>query len=981
MVLKKQDDLELSILHFTEAIYLPLPWGPSPQITSLIFYSLALAIFLRAKEYGQPRDVTCCTMYLRHLRRQRTEECFELPIPVTETLVSALAVQVEFELGDVDQVIEEMADLCGELLDSHISTPSRAGPITAFAGAIGGHFDVLFGGRIPSEKVIRCLRNATMRFPDLHDVAIALAKSLLIRFNRTPSDDYYKEGMATLDKVITFHVPGIRERPYREMALDFAALFSKVHFEAYGKPEHLEEAIYRSRAALDGMTLDNPDRPLITANLAYLQGFRFDNSSSTANVQHTQSVARLPSELENVPSFQDLTASLHELNDISLSEETRFGKHFEALEHINHLTDIAEIEDGIKYCLQLLVSYPHSQLGPHALSALGSLLFRAFKCTNEIGYLDRAISVSRSCMNIAPSQRTSLISFIPLLSTRLVLLRRKEDLDELMQTFSKAAKLEQSGSLSRSPLSFRWASIARAFGHPSVLAAYDSAMASMQATLTFSPTLDTQHSRLSARIGDLTALPMDFTSYLIHTNRIKQAIETLERGRALLWSEIRSLRTSIDQIRSVDCHLAEEFAAVNKDLDTLTLAFSPNVSVGGGDSDVEGMDPFGHLVMQQQKLLNDREKLISQIQALPGCETFLKSPSFDTLRSAASHGPIVIINHCQWRSDIIILLNDSPPSVISTSDDFYGRANNLQHRLLEERRKGLESGKYEEALCSVLEELYELVGQPVIKRLNELNIPEQSRVWWCPTSVFCSLPLHAMGPIPSDVGPPRYFLDLYIPSYIPSLSALIESRKSGLKTFSKPSILLVSQPDEKMPQALKEMKAVQAVDTQVTTLFSAKATPTAVLERLRDHPFAHIVCHGILEPGKPFEASFKLHRGKRLHLLDIVRSRLPDAEFAFLSACHTAELTDESVADEVLHLAAAMQFCGFRSVVGTMWAMADADGRDLARSFYESVFSGETQGVRYHERTAQALRDAVVKLRRKGGMTLERWVNYVHHGA
>jgi CHAT domain-containing protein len=141
------------------------------------------------------------------------------------------------------------------------------------------------------------------------------------------------------------------------------------------------------------------------------------------------------------------------------------------------------------------------------------------------------------------------------------------------------------------------------------------------------------------------------------------------------------------------------------------------------------------------------------------------------------------------------------------------------------------------------------------------------------------------------------------------------------------------------------------------------------------------VCHGILEPGKPFDASYKLYRGKRLSLLDIVRSQLPNAEFAFLSACHTAELTDKSIADEVLHLAAAMQFCGFRSVVGMMWAMADADGRDLARDFYRSVFSEETQGARYYERTAEALRDAVKKLRRKGGITLERWVNFVHYGA
>ena len=184
-----------------------------------------------------------------------------------------------------------------------------------------------------------------------------------------------------------------------------------------------------------------------------------------------------------------------------------------------------------------------------------------------------------------------------------------------------------------------------------------------------------------------------------------------------------------------------------------------------------------------------------------------------------------------------------------------------------------------------------------------------------------------------------------------------------------------------MLEAPKEMRAVQALDTQVTTLFLREATPTAVLSRLRDHQFAHIVCHGILEPGKPFEASFKLHKGKRLRLLAIIRSQLPDAEFAFLSSCHTAELTEKSIADEALHLAAAMQCCGFRSVVGTMWAMADIDGPDLARHFYESVFSDEAQGGRYYERTAGALREAVFHLRRKGGITLERWVNFVHYGA
>jgi CHAT domain-containing protein len=233
------------------------------------------------------------------------------------------------------------------------------------------------------------------------------------------------------------------------------------------------------------------------------------------------------------------------------------------------------------------------------------------------------------------------------------------------------------------------------------------------------------------------------------------------------------------------------------------------------------------------------------------------------------------------------------------------------------------------------------------------------------------------------MGPPRYFLDLYIPSYTPSLSALVDSHKTNSQTFEKPSMLLVLQPDASMIRALEEMKAVQRACSRATTLLGATATPSVVLDRLQDHRFVHIVCHGSLEPGKPFNSSFKLYQDKRLSLIDIVRSQLPNAEFAFLAACHTAELTDESPVDEALHLAAAMQYCGFRSVVWTMWAMADTDGPDLAEKFYRSVFSGGKEGVYYHERTAEALRDAVVKLRKKkrGAMSLERWVNYVHYGA
>ena len=91
-------------------------------------------------------------------------------------------------------------------------------------------------------------------------------------------------------------------------------------------------------------------------------------------------------------------------------------------------------------------------------------------------------------------------------------------------------------------------------------------------------------------------------------------------------------------------------------------------------------------------------------------------------------------------------------------------------------------------------------------------------------------------------------------------------------------------------------------------------------------------------------------------------------------------MTEGSAVDEGLHLAAAVQYCGFRSVVGTMWAMLDEDGRDLAKNFYKALFAN-SRGTPYHERSAKALRFAVKKLREKRRITLERWVNFVHYGA
>ena len=70
------------------------------------------------------------------------------------------------------------------------------------------------------------------------------------------------------------------------------------------------------------------------------------------------------------------------------------------------------------------------------------------------------------------------------------------------------------------------------------------------------------------------------------------------------------------------------------------------------------------------------------------------------------------------------------------------------------------------------------------------------------------------------------------------------------------------------------------------------------------HHIAHMACHGVSQTGTPPSASFRRRDDNHLTILDVVRTRLPAAEFvmALFFVCHTAELTDGSIANEALHL-------------------------------------------------------------------------------
>jgi CHAT domain-containing protein len=167
-----------------------------------------------------------------------------------------------------------------------------------------------------------------------------------------------------------------------------------------------------------------------------------------------------------------------------------------------------------------------------------------------------------------------------------------------------------------------------------------------------------------------------------------------------------------------------------------------------------------------------------------------------------------------------------------------------------------------------------------------------------------------------------------VSSYIPSLSALTKARKDWKPTIREDiSGLLVSEssPGRGYAPILNvdaETRAVLDSCAGTGARFVSGAdeawTVSAIISALEkgDVNILHMACHGVQSP-RPLESSFVLKDGN-LAIQDLMRLDLRRAAFAFLSACQTAQ-GDQSHPDQAVHLAASMLFCGFRSVIGTMW--------------------------------------------------------------
>ncbi|KAH7153450.1 CHAT domain-containing protein [Dactylonectria macrodidyma] len=410
----------------------------------------------------------------------------------------------------------------------------------------------------------------------------------------------------------------------------------------------------------------------------------------------------------------------------------------------------------------------------------------------------------------------------------------------------------------------------------------------------------------------------------------------------------------IQDLREAHPELTEQFLRLREELQTP----QSRTMIGSQQNEKLSRNMGSERLHEADAELDD---VINKIRTQSGFESFLTSPDEASLYAAASSGPIVIINTTSYRCDAILITKDQIRVVHLAQ---------LKVEELEEKARMNDHGSLE-----TLEWLWDVITSPILDALGITEPPTSNvwpHIWWVPTGILSSFPLHAAGYHETEHG--YSVLDRAMSSYSSSVKAILQGRQRRAKSPTERKALLVAMDQtarhKHLPFATKEVEMLKGLCkmAQVDAI-----TPTQhkdqVMSHLPDCSIFHFAGHGSTNPIDPSQSSLLLRDWETdqltvATLLEInIRERHPF--LAYLSACGTGEIKDDRFVDENIHLASAFQLAGFRHVIGTLWGVVDEICVDMSRIAYQEILksgmSDESLRHKWLSQPASACNNVSVK--------------------
>lgn len=913
----------------------------SARWESAIGPTLAQALCDRFRLEPDPNDLDLAVEMAQDGVARSAEDGRSIAGCASQLLVLGYALTLRGEASgspsDMDHAVEALDKALGIVpADSpqRARTHAELGNALRARAAISGNVGDL-------DASIAAYREAAAADTD-HFVLNGHATARLDRFLR-------RGGRADLDEAVTLSRVAAQAAPEHERhtALHLAGIALRLRFDHFGDLRDLDEAIETGRQAVRAIPPRHTLRPAYLSNLAL------------AHSSHFQEVA---------PPL-DLDGS--------------FSASADGTDLLTY-----DIDTSIDLLREAVDAVPAGhRIRPGLLANLADALTTRFSATSRWADHRAALTGVADALEECPKGRPERAQLL-YLRARLLLKgaeARPGPTAAADRTSASEALREAAEAATASPR-LRMTALrelaAQAPEPAAALAAYEQAMACVP-LVAWHGLGRRDRERHLARIGPLT---QEAAAAALDAGRPERAVELLEHGRAILWRQSLDIDTDLNAVRRTAPELAELLDQVR------TRLFAMDAGPDRLNTPTDHTDLRVDLARQWDALCEQVR------QHVPGCGDFLLPPGFAHLCTAATQGTVVLINIAERRSDALALSQDGLTVIPLPQLD----PDVVQQRVTT-YMSALESYEYVDLLLAldlkqdahgqldllgmrmrdVLNWLWDAAVEPVLDALGHTGEPTDGawpRVWWCPTGPLTFLPFHAAGRYHPEPRPGACVLDRVVSSYTPTLRTLIKARARPSARPGRRRMLLVAMPETPerppLPDAEEDVEAVSAFfPDRTSVVVGPEATRDAVLRALGDHGWAHITCHGDLDPLDPSHSGLRLHDGT-LTVAELGRLSLDDAEFAFLSSCSTA-LTGYGQPDEAIHIAAALQLAGYRHVVATMWTVLGRYAGFVADHLYNSLTGN---GELASEECALALHYAVRELRAQPGMELAIWTPFIHTG-
>ncbi|KAG1774790.1 CHAT domain-containing protein [Suillus placidus] len=790
-----------------------------------------------------------------------------------------------------------------------------------------------------------------------------LAKRLSARFDRQGDDQDLDDAIALHREALALCPVG---HPHRSRPLNDLAKQLFARFDRRNNNEDLDDAIALHREALALRPVGHPHRSKPLNDLANQLSTRFhcrsnDQDLDDAIALHREALALCPvGHQERVTSLTNLANALstrfkHRGNDENLDDAIALNREALALHPVGH---------------------PHR---PISLQSLATTLSTCFEHRHNGQDLQESLENLRCALTLMTQHDPRQLIVHTSLATVYLLFHQSgldgtgEDTDSLnaaMHHLKAAANVVSAGLLPRLQASLSWVRHVRQHSHGTELEAYVTSMQLLDAYMSAMASVSSRHNAMKDIFPSILAV--EAASCALRSGDTCRAVELLEQGRTIIWTQMTRLRTPLDSFQTCGDHaviLMKRFRELSSLIDK-PPASHPEGTPG---VDVEAEET------KYRRLVEDWNRAVEEIRKIKGFSRFLLPPLFSDLQDAARDGPIIVLIASKSSCNAIIIPHKQPPTSIQLPTD-WGKLLKLVLRFREAVQKQAGPKRTKPELIKALRELWCDVVRPVVDNLDGFAC-RGSRIWWCPTWLFSFLPLHAAGEYRQH-GPS--LSQLYVSSYTPSLTALMRARRSYDRSLSVHFAAVGQNRPSSASSTLDcvepELELVRSLlppppTVSFTKITSIDATKSGALCALRDNTWLHFACHGTQNFEEPFRSAF-LMRDQPLSLLDITQMNLSRHEFAFLSACETA-VGDFHTPDEVVHLAAGLQFAGVKSVIGTLWRVDDSTVQRLVDAFY-TYLCGD--GTMNSKRAARALHRAVQSLACDKDMPLDQRIVFMHIG-